>query len=292
MTAIQTHRAKLSQVELNYAATGPTDAPVLFLLHGWPQTWHEWSIVMPALAKHYRVIAPDLRGLGDSSRPDTGYDTVTVASDIVELADHLGIGRFRLVGHDLGALTAYALASHWRSRVENLVIIDVVLPGFSMEKMVRHGPDGWGIWHFVLHASPVAEFLTQGREDIYLHWFFRNMAHEAYVMPEEDVATYVRAYQQPGAMRAGFAYYRAFYESGQQNQAAAIEKLTIPVLAIGGSASAGTLVESEMKLVATDVIGAVAPDSGHWIPEEQPDWLTARLLAFLNSVGVPTNPNL
>ena len=74
MTAIQTHRAKLSQVELNYAATGPIDAPVLFLLHGWPQTWREWSIVMPALAKYYRVIAPDLRGLGDSSRPDTGYE--------------------------------------------------------------------------------------------------------------------------------------------------------------------------------------------------------------------------
>jgi pimeloyl-ACP methyl ester carboxylesterase len=93
----------------------------------------------------------------------------------------------------------------------------------------------------------------------------------------------VRAYQQSGAMRAGFAYYRAFYESGLQNQAAAAEKLTIPVLAIGGSASVGTMVADKMKRVATNVTGAVAPESGHWIPEEQPEWLTARLLDFLGA---------
>lgn len=133
----------------------------------------------------------------------------------------------------------------------------------------------------MLHASPVAEFLTQGREETYLTWFFRNMAYAPDAIPLDHIAAYVRAYQQPGAMRAGFAYYRAFHESGQQNQAAAAEKLTIPVLAIGGSASVATMVEDEMKLVAIDVTGAVAPESGHWIPEEQPEWLTARLLDFL-----------
>lgn len=125
MTMIHTHRAKLSQVQLNYAEAGAPDAPALFLLHGWPQTWREWGMVIPALAEHYRIIAPDLRGLGDSSRPDTGYDTRRVAADIVELADHLGIQRFKLAGHDQGALTAYSLAAHWRSRVEKLIILDV-----------------------------------------------------------------------------------------------------------------------------------------------------------------------
>jgi pimeloyl-ACP methyl ester carboxylesterase len=282
MTAIQTHRAKLSQVRLNYAEAGPPDAPVLFLLHGWPQTWREWSMVIPALSEHYRVIAPDLRGLGDSSRPETGYDTRSVAADIIELADHLGIDRFRLAGHDLGGMTAYALAAHWRNRVEKLVILDVVLPGFTVDKVVRHGADGWGIWHFAFHASPVAEFLVLGREAEYFSWFFRNMAYRPDAIPQDHVATYVRAYQQPGALRPGFAYYRAFYESGLQNQTTAAEKLTIPVLAIGGSASVATMVGDEMKQVATDVTSAVAPESGHWIPEEQPAWLTARLLEFLS----------
>jgi len=236
---------------------------------------------MPALAEHYRVIAPDLRGFGDSSRPETGYNTFRVATDIVELADHLGIERFRLVGHDLGAITVYSLASHWRDRVESLVILDVVLPRFGLENAVRHGPDGWGMWHFAFHASPVAESLLQGHEENYLRWFFRNMAYAPDAIPPEHIAAYVRAYQQPGAVGAGFAYYRALYESGQQNREAAAEKLTIPVLAIGGSASAATLVEDDMKMVATDVIGAVAPECGHWIPEEQPEWLTAQLLAIL-----------
>jgi len=203
MTAIRTRRAKLSQVKLNYAEAGALDAPVLFLLHGWPQTWCEWSMVIPALAEHYRVIAPDLRGLGDSSRPDTGYDTLRVATDIVELADHLGIERFRLAGHDIGAMAAYALAAHWRGRVEKLAILDIVLPGFTLDQMVRLGPDGWGISHFVFHASPLAEVLTQGREEVYLSWFFRNMAYRADAIPPDHVAAYVRANQQPGAMRAG-----------------------------------------------------------------------------------------
>jgi pimeloyl-ACP methyl ester carboxylesterase len=162
-----------------------------------------------------------------------------------------------------------------------LVILDIVLPAFSLDKMVRLGPEGWGIWHFVFQASPLAEVLTQGRGEVYLSWFFRNPAYRPDAIAPDHVAAYVRAYQQPGAMRAGFAYYRAFYESGQQNLAAAVEKITMPVLAFGGSASAGTMVADEMRLVATDVTGAIAPESGHWIPEEQPEWLTARLLDFL-----------
>ncbi len=108
---------------------------------------------MPALAEHYRVIALDLRGFGDSSRPKTSYDTLRGATDIVEFADRLGSDQVRLVGQDLGAMTAYSLTSHWRDRVESLVILDVVLPGFGLEKAVRHGPHGWGMWHFAFHAS-------------------------------------------------------------------------------------------------------------------------------------------
>jgi len=284
---VRSRRAQLSAVRLHYVEAGAPDAPVVFLMHGWPQTWREWRPIIPALAQHYRVIAPDLRGLGDSSRPATGYDVRSVASDIVELADQLGIDRFKLVAHDLGALAGYALAANWRARVEQLVILDVVLPGYSLESLVKLGPTGWGIWHFGFHASPVAEFLIAGREREYMSWFFRNMAYAPDAISPEDVEAYIRAYREPGAMRAGLAYYSAFYESGLQNRATGADKLTIPVLAIGGSASVGLMVADEMRLVANDVTGDIAPDSGHWIPEEQPAWLVDRVLRFFKERGEP-----
>ena len=282
---MQSHRAALNNVRLHYVEAGRRDAPALILLHGWPQTWREWSAVMPVLARHYRVIAPDLRGLGDSSRPITGYDMRTVAQDIIELADHLGIGRFCLAGHDIGALAAFSLAAHWRDRVEKLAILDVLLPGYGLEALVKLGPDGWGIWHFALHASPMAEFLTQGREREYISWFFRNLAYAPDAIPQDHVDHYAAAYARPGAMRAGFAYYSAFYETGVQNRAAAATRLTIPVLALGGSASVGTMVADEVRLVAVHVEGDVVPDSGHWIPEEQSEWTARRLLDFFTGTA-------
>jgi pimeloyl-ACP methyl ester carboxylesterase len=281
----RSHKVQLSDVNLHFVEAGSTDSPPLILLHGWPQTWREWSAVMPALAAHHWVIAPDMRGLGDSSRPKQGYDARSVAGDIVELMDHLNIPSMRLVGHDLGALVAYALASGWRDRVSELAIIDVILPGFGLEKLVQLRPaGGWGIWHFPFHAaSDIAEYLIAGREREYMRWFFRNMAYNPDAISPEQENEYVRAYSQPGAMRAGLSYYRAFYEDGVQNREAGAVKLKIPVLALGGSASVGKMVGDEMSIVAEQVTGDVVPNSGHWIPEEQPEWLAKRLLTFFVS---------
>jgi pimeloyl-ACP methyl ester carboxylesterase len=210
---------------------------------------------------------------------------LTVAGDIIELADLLGLDRFRLCGHDIGALVAYAVAANWRDRVERLAILDVVLPGYSLEKLVQHGPTGWGIWHFPFHASPVAEFLIQGREREYISWFFRNMAYAPDAIASNDVDSYAEAYSRPGAMRAALAYYAAFHKTGLQNRKLGTEKLKVPVLAIGGSACVGMMVADEMRLVAEDVTGYVAPESGHWIPEEQGEWLSAVLLEFFDGQG-------
>jgi pimeloyl-ACP methyl ester carboxylesterase len=278
----RSHRIQLSDVRLHYVEAGSRDLPPLVLLHGWPQTWREWSAVMPALAKQHWVIAPDMRGLGDSSRPIVGYDVRSVATDIIQLMDRLKIPAIRVVGHDLGALVAYALASGWRDQVLGLAIVDVVLPGFGLEKLVKLAPDGsWGIWHFAFHGAPdIAEHLVAGRERTYMRWFFRNMAYKPDAISLEHENAYVAAYSQPGAMRAGFSYYRAFYEDGVQNRAAGEIKLKIPVLALGGSASVGTMVGDEMRIVAKNVMSEVVPEAGHWIPEEQPDWLAKRLLTF------------
>jgi len=273
---------------MHYVEGGAAGAPLLLLLHGWPQTCMAWSQIMPRLAKRYRVVAPDLRGLGDTSRPVTGYDGQTLATDVLELVDAIGASSFAVVGHDNGAIVAYAVAAMARDRVKALTILDVVLPGYGLEDLVRLSPDGWGIWHFPFHASPMGEFLIQGREREYMSWFFRNMAYAPAAIPAAHVDEYVRSYSQPGAMRAGLAYYSAFHQDGVQARAWGEEKLKMPVLGIGGSASIGPMVGEKLREVADNVTSEVAPECGHWIPEEQPVWLAERLETFLAEILIPT----
>ncbi|RZF59084.1 alpha/beta hydrolase [Sphingomonas populi] len=286
---LRSHKVQLSQVRMHYVEAGAADAPLLLLLHGWPQTWLAWWQIIPHLAQRYRVVAPDLRGLGDTTRPVTGYDAQTLAGDVIELVNALGVSSFGVAGHDNGAIVAHAVAALDRDRVKALAILDIVLPGYGLDDFVRLSPDGWGIWHFPFHASPMAEFLIRGREREYLNWFFRNMAYAPGAIPAEHVDEYVRAYSQPGAMRAGLAYYAAYHQDGVQAQSWGETKLKMPVLGIGGSASIGSLVGVKLREIADDVTGEVAPECGHWIPEEQPAWLAERLETFFANILSPSS---
>ena len=276
--AITHHVAELSDVRLHYVTAG--DGPPVVLLHGWPQTWYEWRHVIPALAEHHRVIAPDLRGLGDSSRPEGGYDKKTIAGDIWELVDsELGQTRFQLVGHDWGGPTAYALAAAHPEVVTGLVIIDVVIPGDGGDFS-----QGGRRWHHQFHMTPdLPEALILGREEIYLRWFYRTFGHRPDAISENDIAEYLRTYAQPGAMRAGFEYYRALPRDAADNaEIVARFKLPMPVLAIGGGGGRGRGAEPEQSLrrVATNVRGEIIGACGHWVPEEQPERLARLLLTF------------
>ena len=274
--------ADLGDVLLHYVTAGE-GFPVV-LLHGWPQTWWEWRHVIPRLAERYKVIAPDLRGLGDSSRPLAGYDKRTVANDVWRLvSERLGHASFFLVGHDWGGPTAFALAAAHPEAVLRLVILDVVIPGSGGDFS-----QGGRRWHHQFHMTPdLPEALTQGREDIYLSWFYRTFAYRHDAIGPDDLAEYLRTYRQPGAMRAGFAYYRAIAHDAADNRAM-IErsKLPMPVLAMGGGVSyphgrgRGDEPEQSLRRVAVDVRGEVVPECGHFIPEEAPDLLADRLLAF------------
>ena len=278
------HFADLGDVLLHYVTAGK--GPAVVLLHGWPQTWWEWRHVIPALAEKYTVIAPDMRGLGDSSRPLGGYDKKTVANDIwLLVAERLGHKSFFLVGHDWGGPTAFALAAAHPQAVRRLVILDVVIPGGGGDFS-----EGGRRWHHQFHMTPdLPEALTQGREHIYLSWFYRTFAYRADAIGPTDLAEYLRTYSQPGAMRAGFAYYRALMQDIADNEALlANAKLPMPVLAIGGGVSyphgrgRGSAPEQSLRGVALDVRGEVVADCGHFIPEEAPDLLVDRLLAFFN----------
>lgn len=275
---VEHHFAELDDVLLHYVTAG--SGPPLVLIHGWPQTWFEWRRIMPALAERYTVIAPDMRGLGDSSRPLTGYDKQTVARDIWQVVNgKLGHDRFFLAGHDWGGPTAYALATQHPAAVRRLAIVDVVIPGDGGDFS-----QGGRRWHHQFHMTPdLPEALMQGREDVYLRWFYREFSYLPTAIGEDEIKEYLRTYRQPGAMRAGFSYYRALPQDAATNrEIIARMKLDMPVLAIGGAKSRGrgTEPEESLKRAATNVRGVVVPDCGHFIPEEQPEILARLLLDF------------
>jgi pimeloyl-ACP methyl ester carboxylesterase len=281
MPTIEHHTADLSAVRLHYLVAG--DGPALVLLHGWPQSSHEWRHLIPSLATHYRVIAPDLRGLGDSGRPQGGYDKTTVAADVAELlTGTLGIRQVAVVGHDWGGAVAYALAANHRSLVTRLAILDMLLPGIELPGLGANALSAY--WHFGFHGvRDLPELLIAGRERAYINWFFTQFAYNPRAIAEADVDEYARCLAQPGALRAGFEYYRAVAQDAADFAVAAREPLTCPVLALGGERSIGAAVKLCMQQVARDVRGGVMPRAGHWLAEEQPQALLDALSDFLAS---------
>ena len=276
------HYADVGDVLLHYVTAG--DGFPVVMIHGYPQTWWEWRHQIPVLAEKYTVITPDMRGLGDSSRPISGYDKKTISDDIWRAVNsELGHESFYLVGHDWGGPTAYALAAAHPEAVKRLVIIDVPIPGCGGDFS-----QGGRRWHHQFHMTlDLPEALTAGREDIYLSWFYRTFAYRPDAITQADLKEYVRTYSQPGAMRAGFNLYRAAAQDVEDNQAnIARQKLAMPVLTISGGKSyphaRGRISETEdsLKRVATNVRGEIASESGHFVPEEAPDFLNERLLSF------------
>src|SRR4051794_6850703 len=274
------HHADLGDVRLHYVTAG-SGFPVV-LLHGWPQSWYEWRHVIPGLAERYQVIAPDLRGLGESSRPADGYDKKTVGNDVWRLVhDVLGIAEFYLIGHDWGGPTAYAVAAAHPDAVRKLAILDVTIPGDGSPNISQGGRR----WHHAFHQTlDLPEALVAGREDIYLGWFYR--CYGARPLGDEETAEYLRVYRQPGALRAGFSYYRALPQDIAENAArvAAGFRLPMPVLALGGDSAWGRRLEvvESLQRLAVDVRGGLIENCGHWMPEEQPEALLLELLGFLD----------
>ena len=273
------HIASVNGIQLHYVTGGQGDPIVL--LHGWPETWYEWRHIMPALAKNYTVIAPDLRGLGDSSKPLNGYNGKTVAEDIHQLVTQLRFKTVFLVGHDIGTQVAYSYAAVHPTEVKKLVVMDLTMPGFEPAGMMP-------IWWSSFHQTPdIPETLVQGKEMMYLSWFYRNLAYNPSAITQTDINEFVSHYSAPGGMHAGFEYYRAFPQDAIQNMNYSKTKLTMPVLALGagyiptfgGNITMPTIVYGMQKL-AQNVTGITVPNSGHWIPEEQPTFVIKILENF------------
>jgi pimeloyl-ACP methyl ester carboxylesterase len=279
MEFIHAH-ADCGEVRLHFVSMG--HGTPLLLLHGWPQSWYEWRLLMPLLADGFTVIAPDLRGLGDSSRPETGYDKDTIAEDVWTLmTTHLGHKRFAVVGHDWGGPVAYALTARHRDAVSHLAILDVAIPGDGSANISQGGKR----WHHAFHQTgELPEALVAGREAIYLGWFYRHYGAREDALGSDAIKEYLRIYSQPQALHAGFEYYRNLPRDIATNEAhVARGKLTMPVLALGGVEGWGRGFEvlESCQRVADNVTGGVIENAGHWLPEEQPEALASALRKFL-----------
>jgi pimeloyl-ACP methyl ester carboxylesterase len=271
-------------LRLHYVTAGGGERTIV-LLHGFPQTWWEWRLVIPTLVDAgFRVVAPDYRGAGHSWRPLGGYDKRTMAEDIHRLVGrHLEIqGPIVVVGHDIGLMVAFAYAEAHRDDVSHLVVVDAPLPGTAVFDRLRTDPR---VWHFAFHgARDIPEMLVSGRERQYLQAFYNARCFDPSAISDADLDVYTSAYAAPGAMRSGFELYRAFDRDAEDNRAALSRngKLTMPVLAVGGTMStSGPLVEEMMREVAEEVSGVRVPATAHWIPEENPSAFTAGLLRFV-----------
>jgi pimeloyl-ACP methyl ester carboxylesterase len=259
------------------------EGPPLLLIHGWPQTWYAWRLLMPTLAQDFEVIAVDQRGIGLSDKPSDGYDTATLADDLVALMEAHGHERFAVYGTDTGMPIAYALAADHADRVERLVVSEAPLPGISPSPPLFLPPQlNPRLWHLAFNQLPgeLNEALVRGREEIFFGAEFDASAG-THKLPDYAVRYYIDTLAaDPEALRGSFELYRAFPAMIAQNEQRKARRLTMPVLAIGGAESSGAGVEATMKLVADDVQGLVV-DSGHWVAEQAPEQLVAALTPFL-----------
>jgi pimeloyl-ACP methyl ester carboxylesterase len=259
------------------------EGPPLLLVHGWPQTWYAWRLLMPSLANDFEVVAVDQRGIGLSEKPRDGYDTRTLANDMVALMDALGHERFALYGTDVGMPIAYAVAADHPERVERLIVSEAPLPGITPSPpLFLPPPLNARLWHLAFNQLPpeVNEALVRGREDIFFGAEFDASAGTN-KLPDEVVRHYLDTLASDSdALRGSFEFYRAIPTTSAQNAERMTTRLTMPVLAIGGAESVGEAAAATMKLVADDVQGAVVP-AAHWVAEQAPAELLAAVSEFL-----------
>jgi pimeloyl-ACP methyl ester carboxylesterase len=256
--------------------------PVL-LIPGWPQTWYAWRHVMSALAAAgYQAIAVDPPGTGLSDRPAGGYDTGSVARILHQCMLQLGHARYDVVGHDIGMWVAYALASDYPDAVAKLAVTEAVIPGLAAAPPIFVAPaDNLFLWHFMFNqVLDLPEFLIAGKEREYIRFMFDKWS---YRRERVAVEVYADAYASPGALRAGFAYYRAIPETIRQNTLRATKKLAMPVLAIGAEHATRDAPQDTMRAQAPDLRGAVIADCGHFVMEENPEQFLQHLLPFLDA---------
>ena len=281
-----THRyADVNGTRLHYVVGG--QGPAVVLLHGFPYSWKTWRKLMPRLAEAgYTVLAPDLRGMGDSApAANDTFAKTNVAQDVRAVVQALGLGPIRLVGADIGTMVAYAYASRHPGEVERLVLAESLLPGFGLEELMN--PATGGYWHFGFHMQvDLASFLTQGKEAAYLMPFYKMMS----TAPDAEAvaaAIFLPLYAGSDGLKGGFQHYGPLLEDGRANRAELAAKLPMPVLVLNGDKGLpqAALLDG-VRRIAEHVKADLVPASGHTFAHDNPQWTADRLKLFFSEVSL------
>jgi len=275
-------RTNVNGVDINYVRGG--QGPTVVLLHGYPQTWYAWHEVMPELAKKYTVIAPDMRGAGDSDAPDSGYDKKTLAGDVHGLLTQLGLDKsIRIVAHDIGSMVGYTYAALHPEDVERLVFAEAVVPDEGIFSMPVLTPEGPGHWNFGLFQVPeFPESLIKGRELGWVRGYIIPQAKSPEAIDESSLEEYARCLASDDAHLSGsLGPFRALVHDMADMAELKKTKIPMPVLAIGASDSLGASVGTQLGHYAENVQSLVIEDAGHYLFDEQPEEMIGHVLPFL-----------
>lgn len=284
--------ATVNGIALHYVEGG-NGAP-LICLPGWPQTWYSYHPIALQLAKAYRVIIVDIRGMGSSDKPAAGYDKKTMASDVLELVKLLGLNKIHIMGHDIGGMVAMSFAFNYPEFVEKLIVLDGSHPGEGMmqmplmpapgtfaEKMDGNQPYAW--WMGFNQVKGLPEQLLAGRFHYLLDWLFHYVMIDDSKMTPFEREVYATVYNDVESIQASNGWYQAFTQDVED--AKTYQPLTMPVLGIGSYISYNFM-KMGLPYVAKEVQVIGLPDSGHYLFEEQPQQVLEAILPFLaSSIG-------
>ncbi|KAL4778889.1 alpha/beta-hydrolase [Aspergillus varians] len=272
--------------------------PIVVLIPGWPQTAEMFTPLFKPLSQKYRFYALDPLGLGDSAPPTnststgTNYSTTSM-SRLMASAIHATLEegqKYHLLGHDISRWIAYPWATQFQSCVKSLSILDAFVPGFMHrlnvpQQFLLPSKSNQRLWQFLFNVLPdLPEILTRGWEGEMLAWFFNLKTVQKRAIGKGRFEGYIQSYSRPSAISWGFKYYHAFKECAAQNVEFAESKLEILVLGLGGEGSVRGGMVNLVKGFADNIKGDVIKECGHYLREEQPDFIAERVLEFWGRV--------
>ncbi|RDI10422.1 alpha/beta fold hydrolase [Flavobacterium sp. AG291] len=269
--------ATVNGIKIHYVIGGKGEP--LVLVHGFGQNWYMWNRLLPELSKHFTVIAPDLRGVGESDKPEGGYDKKTMASDIHELVNQLGYKKINLAGHDIGLMVAYAYVAQYEDSVNKVALMDALLPGVEPVWSSVSA----SAWWFGFFAWPASGDIVKGKEKEFLTNFWPVVGHVKEPFTPEETTEFIRAYAVPGGTTAAFKWFGAFPQDGKDNLIFMKRKIKTPLLAMGGEYFAAAFLKDHSKLVAENVTESKIANSGHWLVQENTAQVQKDLLDFFLS---------
>ena len=271
---------ELDGIKLHYVAGG--EGTPLILLAGWPQTWWSFHKIMPILAKDYKVIAVDFRGMGSSGKPNEGYSKKNMAGDIASLIKKIGFDKVSIAGHDIGASVAISFAGNYPELTDKLIVLDTPHPEEDLYKLPMM-PIGMPVhpwWVAFNQVKELPELLLEGRFYIVQNWIFDKMLVDKKSINDFDRQVYAKAYETRDAIRSANGWYQAFPEDIQDIKA--IRMINAPTLGIGSSAGFEMLKTSLPGYIKNLQLKEIK-NSGHFIQEEQSGEVAETILEFLKS---------